>query len=311
VAEQTAPLDTEDVQYSGTLYCVGDLLVDILVTEAHRHDGMATGIFLRSGGSAANVAVWARRSGLTSCWVGSIGEDVAASILLSELHRESVMTLPQIAGPGKETGVVICRVGRRANRVMQSARSAASETVSEDQLKSLENATAIHLTGYSLIGASGPDQVHAMLSRCANASTFLSFDVSDADIVERVGPERIRTLLQSFGFGVLFTNAVEAQAMTRANDSRAAAIELANIAETAIVKLGSRGALVATGSQIIHVPAHRVVPIDTTGAGDAFAGTWLAHHLSGATVVHAAMIASEVAAKSTLQIGARSCDSIL
>lgn len=47
---------------------------------------------------------------------------------------------------------------------------------------------------------------------------------------------------------------------------------------TVIVTLGSRGALLATPAQVRRIPSVRVAPVDTTGAGDAFVGSFARYY---------------------------------
>ena len=50
---------------------------------------------------------------------------------------------------------------------------------------------------------------------------------------------------------------------------------------TVVVTLGSRGALLAAPSRIHRVEPVRVKPMDTTGAGDAFVGSFARYYAGG------------------------------
>jgi 2-dehydro-3-deoxygluconokinase len=72
-----------------------------------------------------------------------------------------------------------------------------------------------------------------------------------------------------------------------------------------IVKLGAEGALVFSDNRMLHVPADQVEQVvDTTAAGDSFAGTYLASRLAGASVSDAGRRAASVAAQVVTQVGA-------
>ncbi|HEY2418956.1 MAG TPA: sugar kinase [Steroidobacteraceae bacterium] len=67
-------------------------------------------------------------------------------------------------------------------------------------------------------------------------------------------------------------------------------------AREVVVKLGSRGCLVATGAQRDHVPvAGPVAVVDATGAGDAFNAAYLAARLAQHTPIQAARAAHRLA----------------
>jgi ribokinase len=70
-----------------------------------------------------------------------------------------------------------------------------------------------------------------------------------------------------------------------------------------IVTLGENGALCADASGVRHVAAHAVTPVDTTGAGDAFIGSFATFLASGFAESEAIERANVYAALSTLAVG--------
>ena len=76
-----------------------------------------------------------------------------------------------------------------------------------------------------------------------------------------------------------------------------AARALATRSRSVVLTLGSRGALVSTGGSVSEIPGIPVTVRDTTGAGDAFAGTLAAHVATGVGLVEAAGHANAEAAR--------------
>ena len=72
-----------------------------------------------------------------------------------------------------------------------------------------------------------------------------------------------------------------------------------------VLTLGARGCLAGDANGITRIPAVRVRPVDTTGAGDAFTGALAARLAAGDTLVGACRFATRVAAYSTLRPGAQ------
>ncbi|SCF68608.1 pfkB family carbohydrate kinase [Streptomyces sp. Ncost-T6T-2b] len=74
-----------------------------------------------------------------------------------------------------------------------------------------------------------------------------------------------------------------------------------------VVTLGARGAVVATGGEVIgRVPGAAVrEPVDSTGAGDAFSGGFLAALLAGADEVTAAAEGCRAGAAAVATVGGR------
>jgi len=106
---------------------------------------------------------------------------------------------------------------------------------------------------------------------------------------------------------ILFTNEDEARMLTGSNDPDTAAERLrANGASTIVLKLGARGCVLFDGNTRHQLPAFDVEVIDTTGAGDCFAGGFLAAIQRGITLPHAARFANAVGALNVQSLGGTS-----
>lgn len=75
-------------------------------------------------------------------------------------------------------------------------------------------------------------------------------------------------------------------------------------APTTLLTRGARGATVVTVDGVVDIPAPQVDVVDTIGAGDAFAGAFLARRGEGAEVIEAATFAARVAAITCTRAGA-------
>ena len=99
----------------------------------------------------------------------------------------------------------------------------------------------------------------------------------------------------------IFTpNATEAGLLTGTADPEAALEELrTQVAGTVVVKCGSRGALAASGEEVVWEPAIGVEAIDTTGAGDIFDAAFLMASLAELDLQHSLRFANLIAGLST------------
>ena len=73
--------------------------------------------------------------------------------------------------------------------------------------------------------------------------------------------------------------------------------------ETVIVTLGSRGALLSTSKGSRRIDPVRVTPVDTTGAGDAFVGSFARFFAGGHDLEPALRLAARYAADSVTKRG--------
>jgi ribokinase len=106
---------------------------------------------------------------------------------------------------------------------------------------------------------------------------------------------------------ILLPNEVECAYMTGIEvvddgSARAAAEELSKSASTVIITLGDRGVFCPQISDEV-IPAMNVDTIDTTGAGDAFAGIFAAYLAQGSDIEEAVRLAMAGAALSTTKFG--------
>jgi ribokinase len=292
-------------QRTGPLVCVGDLMLDVLITTGRLEDGMPDGIYVRPGGSAANVAAWAVESGCASAWMGDVGSDTVGDMLLEDLRKSGIGAF-MCRKPGLESGVVLSWIGRRGNRTMHSARWAATAfAIDSLPLADLCGARAVHVTGYAGHTEPGLTALEAVFRAAKSRGAFLSFDPSHAGLVRSVGSQRLRDLLGDSKVDVIFANRSETAALTGSASARESARILAQSLPLAIVKDGGRGCYAARAGVLQHFPAVRVQPVDTTGAGDAFAGSWLAHFLQHGDAAEACRHATAAAARAIQSIGAR------
>jgi sugar/nucleoside kinase (ribokinase family) len=104
---------------------------------------------------------------------------------------------------------------------------------------------------------------------------------------------------------LLFVNHDEAKKLGSAEDSTVAARRLRELgAGTVVLKLGPRGCAVFTAEGERPVPGFAVRALDTTGAGDCFAGAFLAALRRGLAIEEAGRFANAEAALAIQQLGA-------
>jgi sugar/nucleoside kinase (ribokinase family) len=104
---------------------------------------------------------------------------------------------------------------------------------------------------------------------------------------------------------LLFMNEDEARMLSASSDpARAAEAMREHGTNVVVVKLGGRGCAVYGPGPVVECPAFQVPVVDTTGAGDCFAGAFLAALLRGRSFADAAKFANAVGALTIQQLGA-------
>ncbi|MBB5295584.1 sugar kinase [Deinococcus metallilatus] len=293
------------------LVSLGDLAWDVLAKPDTMllPGGDTTGrMELSGGGSAANLAVWARRAGYPATFVGKIGRDRFGELATAELHAEDVRTALTLSDV-HPTGVILALIDRRGQRAMLTGQGADWELLPEEVPQEvLREARHLHLTAWSLF-RDPPRAAALTAARLAKeAGATLSLDPGSFQMIQQMGRENFLKIVDGVPFDLIFPNADEARAMSGEDDPGRALDWLRARYPHALVvlKLDEEGALLEGPAQPrTHVPASQDRLIDATGAGDAFGGAFLAGWLAHGDAVRAARLAVQVGGWVVSRFGAR------
>ncbi|MGC4973111.1 carbohydrate kinase family protein [Streptomyces sp. DT199] len=293
----------------GGLLVVGDVITDVVA----RHRGplaagtdTAASIRTVAGGAGANVACWAAHRGAADVrLLGCVGAD-AAAWHERELVAQGVR--PQlVVDPLAPTGTVICVVdgGASAERTFLTDSGAALRLGPADWSDALLDGVArLHLSGYLLFAGPSRDLVAVALKGARARGVPVSLDPASAGFLAELGAERFLSLVE--GVDVLLPSRDEACLLTGLSDADGAAAELSRRVPLVVAKQGPEGALVARSGKVrARVPAVPATPRDTTGAGDAFTGAFLAALLAGAGPRDAAAEGCRAGARAVERVGGR------
>ncbi|MFO7170613.1 MAG: sugar kinase [Chloroflexota bacterium] len=271
---------------SKPIIAVGDLVWDVLV----KPDGIllpggdTTGrIQLAPGGSAANVAVWIARSGAPAGFVGAVGQDVFGDLVVESMAGEGVeLHIHRTAL--RDTGVILALIDRAGQRSHVTNQGADFQLLPEDlPVEALRAARHVHITAWSIF-TDPPRQAAIRAAQIAKeAGATVSFDPASFQMIRELGHDRFRRYTAGLPVDILFPNRDEGEALTGERDPQAIAAELRELYPGAIIalKLDSEGCFVAADGHAHHYPTSPANVVDTTGAGDAFDGAFLARLFYG------------------------------
>ncbi|GAA3144207.1 ribokinase [Kribbella aluminosa] len=254
----------------GTVCVVGSLNLD-LVTRVRRHPRpgeTVTGEWTRTfpGGKGANQALAAARAGARTQLVGRVGAD--GNSYLAGLAERGVDCAAVLVTPDEATGRAIVMVDEQGENNIVVCPGANGHVTAADV-----DARAVISADVLLLQLELPvDVVRRAIDLAAAAG--------------------VRTVLNASPWSLSASELAELADVVIVNEHEAAA--LGPVPGTVCVTLGSRGARWLG----IHVPAPEVQAVDTTGAGDAFAGTLAARLAAVAEpgqALHAAVTAGAAA----------------
>ena len=295
---------------SARLCVLGDFAFDVLIrtnTELLRGGDTFGEVMLTPGGSAANVAVWASRCGTPTHFIGKVGRDRFGQLAQEDLDREQVHA-HLIETDEHLTGSVAVFVDHTGERSMVSGRGADFYLLPSEVPREVVVASRhLHLTAWSFFVDPPRSAARSAAQLAKAAGATLSFDPGSFEMIEQMGVASFLLQTRDLGIDILLPNAQEALALTGLAEPAAQCARLAELYDGALImlKLDAEGAFVFhNGSGVLTPPAASDL-VDATGAGDSFAGAFLAHHLRFGDPVEAARFATQVSAWVIQHLGAR------
>ncbi|MBC7276444.1 MAG: sugar kinase [Nocardioides sp.] len=289
------------------LICLGEPLVEFNPVNGEPLDS-ARSFSVDYGGDTSNVAVAARRSGADVGYATRIGDDAFGDALLRLWTDEGIDTALVERELHGTTGIYfISRDPEHSAFTYYRSNSPATRMspawVPETAIRTTR---ALHISGISqAISTSACDAVFRAIEVAKDAGTLVSYDPNHRPALWETGRARAVIRQTVTEADLVMPNLSEGRLLTGFLAPEDVLAKLVDLGPRIIVlKLGSAGALLAHGGEITRFAAPRVDAIDSTGAGDAFDGAFLAQLLAGASPRDAAEYAVHAAALTTLGPGA-------
>jgi len=288
----------------GSVVVVGSINIDLTVAasplprpgETLTGSSFSTGL----GGKGANQAIAAARAGAATTMVGAVGTDTFGSLALDALRADGVDVgwVQQVDGA---TGVAHIRVDAKTAEntivIVPEANGSLTGAQVEEALRALAPASPV-----VLLQLETPLEVTLATARaCAELGLRLVLDPAPAVPL----PEEVWA-----GVWLACPNETEAELLTgiKVTDVRSAERAARWFSERGVrqvvVTRGGRGTVVVGPGGTSDIPAFGVTPVDTTAAGDSFAGALGAAVAAGLAWPVALRRAAAAGALATTKVGA-------
>ncbi|MGR8011192.1 carbohydrate kinase family protein [Streptomyces hypolithicus] len=291
----------------GALLVVGDVVTDVVARHrtplAPATDTVAE-IRTLPGGAGANVACWAAYAGLADVRLLAAAGVDAGAWHEERLRRAGVR--PQLVLDSEAaTATVICLVDAAAERTFLTDSGAALRLSPADWSPSLLDGVAhLHLSGYLFFAGTSREAAGLALRAARERGVTVSVDPASAGFMAGMGVHRFLEAVA--GADVLLPNADEARLLTGLSEPAHAAAELSRRFPLVATTLGARGALLAAAGTVrCQVAGVSTTAVDSTGAGDAFTGAFLAARLAGADAAQALAAGCGAGAHAVTVVGGR------
>ncbi|MFE0876988.1 ribokinase [Streptomyces smyrnaeus] len=281
---------------------VGSLNLDLVTSVPHHpvpgETVLGGDIVRHPGGKGANQAVAAARLGGEVSFVGRVGDDDDAEVMLSAARDQGVDVGHIRRTSGTPTGRALIAVSPQGENTIIVSPGANSRLSAADCAAAADTLGRARVT---VLQQEVPDEANHEAARLSGGTVLYNPApaVTGAELPSRVD--------------LLVPNRTELAALAglsstpeTLDDVSAAARQLRRLGVGAVVvTLGGDGVLLCEGNAGLHIPAFPVTAVDTTAAGDSFCGALAVGLAEGRSLEQAARWAAAAAAISTTRAGAQ------
>ena len=257
----------------------------------------------KCGGSVCNSVVAASSLGSKVFFSGKVGDDADGELYIGDLNQAGVDFHSAGQDPGT-TGKCLVMVTEDAERTMNTFLGA-SETFSAKEIdrEALRNSEWFYVEGYLLTDEERTKVTKGAVEFAKEQGVKVSISLSDPFVVDVFG-DALRNVLGS-GVDLIFCNKDEALAFTDSDNLDSAIEKLKLISKSFAITDGADGAITFDGELVSRSEGVSAKAIDTTGAGDMFAGAFLYAITSGKDFDWAAKLANHCASRVVTKFGPR------
>lgn len=247
---------------------------------------------LSLGGSAGNTIRAMARLGCNVGFIGKVGRDTTGDFFIQALENLGVE--PHIFRGTERSGKCVSLISPDGERTMVTHLGAALEMTAQE-------ITPAVFAGYDCLYAEGYlVQDHALIRSAMQTAKAcglkVAVDLASFNIVEE-NLAFLRELVTDY-VDILFANEDEAKTFTGEAEPLNALQAISEICQLSIVKIGTKGALIKNGGEVVHVGIMAAAKrVDTTGAGDLYAAGFLSGLCDGLSLRQCGTIGAITAGK--------------
>lgn len=254
-------------------FSIGEMVIDFL-------PGDEPGVYIRkAGGAPANVAIALARQGIASGFLGMVGEDDFGRFLHKTLEENGVRVLCPARTKEATTTMAFVTLDEQGDRSFTFARKPGADmllTKAHVRDAFFDEAIVVHAGSCSLSKGTAADATAYALREGRRRNKLVSFDVNYRNLLwdddREAAARAVREILPCVD---LLKISQEEADMIGGEEVLPATMRQNDVA-LVVETLGADGARCFWKDERIELPGLRADCVDTTGAGDAFWGGFLA-----------------------------------
>ena len=260
------------------------------------------------GGDTSNAAIAAARQGASVGMITALGQDMAGDSFMRLWQQEGVDSSCVRRSDRYQTGIYFVTHDATGHNFLhyRSGSAAAMYTAADLPRDSIAAARMLYVSCISQgISETACDAVFAAIEIAVRHGVKLAYDTNYRPNLWP--PARAAAVMHAAMAHADYAmpGLEDVTTLTGLTDSDAMLDFYLRLGcKVVLLKMGAAGSYLATADRRVRIAAHTVVPVDATGAGDTFCGSYLARILAGDTPEAAARYAGVAAALNFLGYGA-------
>ena len=259
-----------------------------------------------SGGSSANTVVCLAELGNDVQFIGRVKNDQFGNFFSSDIKKSKTIFNTPPTNKGASTAHSIILITPDAQRTMCTYLGASIEFEPENiDFSVLKDSKYLYLEGYLWDSelAKNAFLKAAQIAKLSNTKIILS--LSDSFCVDR-HRESFLELIDKY-VDIVFCNESEVLSLLKKDKLATCQGDLSSLCELVVVTLGSNGSLIINNNDLTMINSiTKGKVIDTTGAGDIYAGGFIHGLINNCPLKKCGEIASICAGQIITQLGSRS-----
>ena len=258
-----------------------------------------------SGGSVANTMVGIAQLGGRAGFIGRVRNDQLGEIFSHDIRAVGARFDTPAATSGATTARCLIYVTPDAERTMCTFLGASTQLEPEDlDLSMVREAKVLYLEGYLWDSPAAKRAFIAAAEACRESGGQVALSLSDGFCVDR-HRESFLDLVNGH-VDVLFANDVEIMSLYETDDFDTAVQQVSGCCRVAALTRGAKGSVVLSGDQRWDIGIVSLGDLlDTTGAGDLYAGGFLHGYTQGESLERCGQLGALCAGQIVTQLGAR------
>ncbi|PKL86311.1 MAG: adenosine kinase [Ignavibacteriae bacterium HGW-Ignavibacteriae-1] len=255
-----------------------------------------------SGGSAANTIIAFSQLGGKAAYKTVVGDDEFGRFYAEEFKKLGIILSAQTIAK-TATGTCVVLITPDSERTMHTCLAATAlfteKNIDEELIKRAE---WLYIEGYKFSNPSGTKAVFKAMEYAKLHHTKVAVTFSDTFITDNFKANLDRVVNDS---ELVFCNEAEALSFTGKATLDEAMDFFADRSQNVVITMGAQGSQILWNRKKQQIDAYPANLVDTTGAGDVFAGAFMYGLIDTNSLRIAGRLASSAGAKVVSQLGAR------